>query len=252
MDKQETYERIEQYLAGNLTDSEKLAFEAEIAGNAELRELVALHQHLDHGLKDEGADKLSAMLKQVDSEQQKSKTKGKKPLKISYTAIFSFAAAMIAIVCIPFYFIFFVEDIEMDNLKMYAAKYETYPSHFTLRGGSSRDTLLSLAYAYYDNEEYSQAIPVFDNILADSASDLRSTFYLGLSYLGLEQFDQTLPLLQEVSSSTSPYKDAALWYSGLVYLKQNNRPKAVEVFKKLSKGKGKYAREGAEVLESFD
>ncbi|MCB9232510.1 MAG: hypothetical protein H6581_12645 [Bacteroidia bacterium] len=252
MDNQETYEKIEAYLGGKMDAESRAAFERELASNPKLRELLALHHHLERSLADEGAQKLAATLKQVDNERF-GKSAAETPVLRPSWGRYAMAAAVALLVVVGGYFLFqSLQDPQLTNQEIFAQNFEPYPSYFTLRSNVSRDSLLQVAFDAYSAKNYQKALTGFESALADSSSDTRTRFYMAMCYIGLNKPLKADPLLAKViSEKENPFRDPARWYKGLSLLQQNREKEAREVFLELSKGEGKYARQAKEILKSL-
>lgn len=112
----------------------------------------------------------------------------------------------------------------------------SYLTHFT-------DPLASLsqledqAYQLYEGKAYSQAIPAFNQLIAQTQGEdkvYKHKMFLGVSLLQAEQGEEAFgPLGEIIDHGESVYVGPAKWYLSLAYLKEGNKDKAVTLLKEL-------------------
>jgi TolA-binding protein len=98
----------------------------------------------------------------------------------------------------------------------------------------------SSAIENYKTGNYQEAAIKFAGDLQQDHQDGTAQFYLGLSQLALNNYDQSINLFSEVAKGSGEFGKEARWYLGLTYLKLANKKKAVECFEILSRTDGYY------------
>lgn len=121
--------------------------------------------------------------------------------------------------------------------------------------GTAIDDSVVQAITAYQNEDFKQAIPLFEELLKKELSTFQRneiTLCLGVSYIMTEKFERASgylsPLLQSENVS---YKIEAEWYNALLALQQNNSTKAIEYLNK-TKDFGKHAESSNRLLKLID
>ena len=106
----------------------------------------------------------------------------------------------------------------------------------------------SFAIESYKEGNYQRAAIGFATELQKDPSLTSSKFFLGLSELALNNYNQAANLLSDVAEETGEYGNEARWYLGLMYLKTGDKQKASECFEKLSLKDGFYRLRSEKIL----
>lgn len=242
---QQTYERIERYLKGELSDVERTEFEKELEAHAELRDELALQKSVHQLLEDSELNALDQTLSGIRSEyaRPEAKQRSLKP--------FWYAAAAVLVLAMAYLGFFRNQSVTADEL--FQAYYEPYPADNIVRSDS--DSLvrqaMDSALVFYDDGHYQKALELF---LTQPNSNGRAAFYAGLCLLGTEQYRQALSAFMRVSEDqNSIYSQPARWYAALIYLKLEEKAQARELLQPLSElSGGKYKLLAESLLKEID
>lgn len=104
---------------------------------------------------------------------------------------------------------------------------------------------------YYKQGNYTKAIEKFNELISSDPSAVTPAFFAGITEMELNNFPEAVILLSKVSSVSSEYRNEALWYLGLSYLKTGNKPEAASCFEKLSGNPGYYNQRALKILKSL-
>ncbi|MEM6263690.1 MAG: hypothetical protein AAGI38_14345 [Bacteroidota bacterium] len=108
------------------------------------------------------------------------------------------------------------------------------------------------AMAYYNDGNFSQAIPFFLKALAEQPRDIPLNFYLGVSHIGNHAPEPAIPFLKQVAEQRdTPLAVPALWYLGLAYLQTGDRVNAVPCFFDLKIRNTSYKIQATKVLQTI-
>jgi hypothetical protein len=125
----------------------------------------------------------------------------------------------------------------------------TYKQYYTV----SEDALFfrsdkeNIGMEEYSSGDYNKAIEIFKR-----QKDVTSKFYLGLSYMKINKFqDAILPFHEVIKQNNMFLNDKAYWYSGLCYLKLNQKNNAIKMFTYLSNKNGQYKKDAVEILKNI-
>lgn len=234
---QEQFEHIEKYLQGELTDLEAETFENLLKENVELGENFELVKSSINAAKDKSLEtQLESIHKELyPSAQNKARTK-------KLWVYLSGAAAIITIL-VTFWIIFQKERTSSDEL--FAQYFTPFPNYITTRNSPNEQFVEGLTY--YSKGEFGQAIKYLEG--EDTDEDMR--FYLGVSYLKVENLSQAIITFLELQKQSQKYQEQLRWYLSLAYLKNKESEKAIQVLRKIKKGEYEYVS-ARELLEHLN
>jgi TolA-binding protein len=106
----------------------------------------------------------------------------------------------------------------------------------------------SSAIESYKTGFYQNAALGFADALQKNPSVISTQFFLGLSQLALNNYDQAINLLTGVANGSGEYRKEAKWYLGLAFLKTDNKQKAAECFEYLAASNGFYRERSEKIL----
>jgi len=137
-----------------------------------------------------------------------------------------------------------------DPEKLFNSYYKPFDvvSPVTRSVNISGEEIYSAAIESYRTGNYQKAAIMFAGELQKNPSAGSTQFYLGLSQLALNNFDQAIYLLAEVAKGSGEFGKEATWYMGLSYLKIANNKKAAECFEILVKTAGFYHDRSEKIL----
>jgi TolA-binding protein len=100
----------------------------------------------------------------------------------------------------------------------------------------------------YRTGNYQKAAIGFAELLQEDKFVVSSQFFLGLSQLAINNYDQAINLLAATANNSGEYGKEARWYLGLAYLKTANKQKASECFEYLTSTGGFYSERSEKIL----
>jgi TolA-binding protein len=106
----------------------------------------------------------------------------------------------------------------------------------------------SSAIGSYKTGHYQRAAIGFAGVIQKDPSGVSPKFFLGLSQLALENYDQAINLLAGVVNDSGEFGKEARWYLGLTYLKTANKQKAADCFEFLARSDGFYRERSEKIL----
>jgi len=241
----EQEERIEEYLKGNLSPLKKVAFEKELATNPNLQRNVEEQRAVMVGVKEYFQEQTLKHFQTLEEQANKQK-------KYNTTTLIKWSSLLVAASVL--FFLWFKNPFQgTSNAILYASYYTTYPNYVDNieRNDSSAQTAYQTAFFAYEQQNYQQAIQIFESL--DSKQDPALQFYWGLSLLELEQYTEAiLHLEQAYKAPKHRYSDNALWYQALGYLKLEEYKKAKIAFQQLIKDQSTYRVKAADILEALE
>jgi hypothetical protein len=136
-----------------------------------------------------------------------------------------------------------------DTGKLFDIYYKPFDafSPFTRSTNSNETESYASAIESYRTGNYQKASIDFTELMQKNQFEASSRFFLGLSQLAINNYDQAINLLAATANSSGEYTKEARWYLGLAYLKTANKQKATECFMYLA-STGGYYRERSETI----
>ncbi|HEY9116267.1 MAG TPA: tetratricopeptide repeat protein, partial [Roseivirga sp.] len=104
---------------------------------------------------------------------------------------------------------------------IYDKYFEPYVAPVNLRGAdmAGMDDDFMLGLIKYDQQEYSEAITLFQKSYEKDVQNYTARFLTAIAYMSQKDFAQAEPILKELSEDGSHlFQDQARWYLGLLYL----------------------------------
>jgi len=236
---QSLFEDIEAYLSGQMENNRLKVFESELLSNPELAEEVEKHKILHNELSKSPTLEFESMLEEVKTEfnQKKSISFSK---RINASKYWQLAAIFILVFGSVIIWLYSKTNISPQEL--YADNFITYPMKSKQRGGTEIDVLrqirtiykknnfdkaakeleiiiekhptdyslmINLACCYMHTNREKKAIEVLNNIQTEGTLDEVTNWYLGLSYLKLNEFENAQKHFREVIEFNGVYKEKA-------------------------------------------
>lgn len=214
----EEYAMLEDYLDGNLSGEALMAFEAKLAQDPIWKYKLDEVKFLREGIE------VSAMKAQIDlfHKEMKGSTKSSRSL----FSLWPWAAAACFIVFLTAG-VFLLGWFTSDSERLFEAYYEKDPGLIAVMS-ESENYEFERGMVDYKTEKYDEALELWMPLLdADPQNDTLQ-YFIGLSYLGVEDFTSSQELLQEVANNpNSQFQKDAAWYSGLMLVKQGEYEEAI-------------------------
>ncbi len=158
----------------------------------------------------------------------------------------SIAAA--AVLVFAFLIKYFIPSGNPD--KIFSRYYEPYyaASLATRSSGPGGDESLGTALESYKSGNFQLAAVEFSNALLQEPDTDLPRFYLGVTFIELNNNDRAVRLLESLAGRPGEFNKDAKWYLGLVWLKTGNREKAVQCFDDLTRDTGFYTERSEKIL----
>jgi len=137
-----------------------------------------------------------------------------------------------------------------DTGKLFNANYKPFDavSPVTRSINSNVTDNYASAIESYRTGNYQEAAIGFAGLLQEDQFVVPSQFFLGLSQLAINNYDQAINLLAVTANNSGEYGKEARWYLGLAYLKTANKQKAAECFEYLASTSGFYRERSEKIL----
>lgn len=211
-----TYSDIDAYLNGELNAEEQQLFEQELRSNQQLQEQVNAYRLLNStvGKHQQAEQTLPELKKILDPLTHQYFKKGKAKVFTMRRTMYMLAAAASIVLIL----LFALPGTSPDNYS-----FDDMPGA-TVRGAEDEK---AKAAQLFNNKKYAEAATAFAKLRTTTTADATVDFYLGLSLLKTEKYDEALPLFETLANGTSVYTEDANFFAALsaYHLQQNDKAK---------------------------
>ena len=239
-------ELIERYLLQTLSPEEEKSFQNRLS-DPDFQEELELQKDLMTALKTEGKAQFKAELETLDKEHfSTAKVKPFNPARYLRMAV----AATVLLAAFYWVFDSFSGQSTLSPQEIYVQQFEPK----SLSGVKSDVDSLSLweqFMMHYAHQQYKEAIPVLESLLADPdySQTSRARLYLGNAYLLTDQSEKAIETLKEIRPSSAFAMDAE-WYTALAYLKNDDPDNARNQLKAIAEDQGHFYHQRAKKILS--
>ncbi|WP_281238178.1 tetratricopeptide repeat protein [Flavobacterium praedii] len=210
---EEHFLEFDEYLQGEMTIEEKMAFEQQLKDHPDLTLAFETYKELQLHLENKfgQADELKAFKKNLKGI-SKEHFKKNKPKVVALKPWYYIAAASVAVL----FGLLFLNQNSDPTFEDY-----NHPdaAFFTERGEANDN--LKLAQDAFNAKQYKSAIPLFETILKTNSSAEIQYFY-GVALLEENRLPEAELVFNELKSGNSIYKNKAIWSLALSKLKQKD------------------------------
>ncbi|MEM1322089.1 MAG: tetratricopeptide repeat protein [Bacteroidota bacterium] len=228
MDEQGKYSSIEAYLLGQLSEGERQAFEERMAAEPELAQQVEQERKLLSGMAYFSQQQFKAELQAIhreviEGEAVKPPPEGKKKPGLPWWLIALVALGLAALL------FWWLQGPAPTPQQLYAAHYEVFELPSASRDPDNQ-AVQAQAYALYEQGQYQQALPLFEQLLENQTNNIPLQLAAGNCHLQLNQAQAALPYFaRSLAADDLLYRDQARWYAGLTQL-QLGLPEAARAY----------------------
>lgn len=241
-------EFIERYLDGEMGGQELVWFEKELDSNEALQKEVRLRKKVNQAIGDEHFMNYSKELEEAyaafsnSGDNQNGK---RRKYIVSGSVLISVITAFILILSLT--------GKQYTNQKIFERYYKPYEPGVTFRSaGGEVNSDLAMAMKYYESENYSEALKLFEKVLKTEPDRIGLNFYSGISQMEVKEYtDAGKSFDKVIQDRYNMFIEQAEWYLGLCYIITNQDTKAVNLFEKISKEKGFYSKDATKILRKI-
>ena len=221
----EEFKEIERYLLKEMPEGELQLFTNKLDSDQELRDRVHTVRLIIVGIQE---DKLAQELQRYHSVMKVSEeTPQKKPV---INLKFFLVAASILIMAAISIFLFLNNPDKGERL---FTEYYKPDSGLISSMSSSDDYIFDRAMIDYKTGDYKAAIKSWDSLLTQKPGNDTLQFFLASAYLAMDKYEESITHFKEVTTrENSNFLEDANWYLDLVYLKTNQKDKAIPYIQK--------------------
>lgn len=139
-----------------------------------------------------------------------------------------------------------------DYNALYHENFQNYPNTvYMITRGDSDETLERTAFVAYESGNFKEAADNLKTISKDNPKNYLN-FYLGMSYLNLDQFKEAKAYFTTTINSKDEFVDEAYWYLALIALREKDKESAKAYLRKLTATNGYNQERAKQLLEKLD
>ncbi len=220
MDQERIIEQIEDYLLNRMSASDRQAFERAVSEDANLAQLLEAHRLTLQVLDFAGNKGMREEVAALHAEEMAQRQSGKTPAKERSINWWRYAAILIPLVMVTFYFL---QRAPLEE-RLFAEHFEAYDLSFANRGDTQQ--ILAQAALNYQEESYVSALGYFQQLDAE-AVDGKVELAQGISHLAIGETAAAMSFFQTLIDRPDPvFVDHARWYMALAHLQNRDRAQA--------------------------
>jgi tetratricopeptide (TPR) repeat protein len=234
-------ELLEQYLSGQMAESDRLRLEERLRDEPELQQTLAELKLMVQGLTRAGRKEVHAILKQLDDTLPPVEARVVPLWRKTWLQV----AASLSILALCAYLLW---PRPADPKELFAEYFEPYPNVImpTVRGDLKGDTALKArAYKAYDLENYKEAIALFEEV---DQKDEGVLLYLGNAYLANGDAARAIRLFEKVIAEYEVFDEQAEWYLALAWLRGGDKEEAVKTLGQIESEGGHHSASAKKIL----
>ena len=241
---------IEGYIYNELTEQERVLFEAKLAVNKELYSEIDLIENIDKALRENDIIQLRYNLTNIADDIIRDKAERSfafrfRPIKISISIA---AASLILLLGITGLLSRYSSE---DNIyQKFYTKYET--TGISRSSNTLNDQTLALAMQKFNNKDYESALNLLQKVISMDQNNTVGHFYSGVSLQELGKYKNAIDEYEVVVvDKDNLFVEQAEWYIGLCYIRTKEDKKAINQFKKIAKNHGFYQQRAVAILRKM-
>ena len=238
--KEYDYDMISRYINGEMTADESASFEALMKEDTELRDEVRLYRDIQDSLKTElhpssGEQDLRNTLEGMNEEYFSAQKPKAKIVTFRRTRwISAIAAVLVMGVLLTVWSPWKKNDL-------YDQYAETQMPGVSERGSKS-DSLLKKAAEEFNNKKFTEAIPLFEQVLTEDKENAMVHYYHAIALLQDGKTESSRNELTTLYNGTSLFRYDAAFYIALSYLKEKNKTACKDWLEKIPADAGSYGK----------
>lgn len=239
---------ISKYLGGELDAESTARFEEDLKRDPGLREEMELFVDIDRALADtELIDfrmQLQELHKQLEPEIHSKSRSGMKRVTIiaaaaSLALILGFSAVNL-----------FRYNTSQKLLDKYYSPYEITSTNRS--AASDADKVIRNAMEKYQNQQYGEAVVLFEKILENNPEQMAAQLYNGISNFEIKEYQKAgKSFTRVIEHNDNLYIEQAKWYLGFCYLKTDEKEKAIKQFREIADSNSYYSDKARKILRKL-
>lgn len=235
---------LQKYLDNELSEKELARFEQELNASPDLLVDLDLYKEVDEAIADTEVLDFRAQLTDLREETRRSET-GKRVFRFTRPWHYAASAALALLVAIG---LATVLGRPLSNSDLFAKYMKPYELVLTNRSVDNQITtlLMSKAQEHFLNGEFQTAIDLFDEVLLINSEKTEADFYMGISYMEIEQHQEASESFTRViEQNDNLYIQKAEWYLAGCLLAMDQTDLARRKFASIASSSNHYYKDDA-------
>ncbi|MFN8281713.1 MAG: tetratricopeptide repeat protein [Chitinophagales bacterium] len=242
-------ELIKKYLANELSNDERYAFELEMENDPFLRDAVDGFEMAASDNNQWSIDKTEENLHQEIDKKVMEIQSDKKVITMSFFK-YAAAACVIGLVALATWRFGFQKN-GIDEQALYAANFKPLTHPDGIVRGEYDTTLETKAAEAYEKEDYFGAVNYYQKLVSANPENTKNNLFLAISFMATNQPKKAIDVLSKITASEEFHFDIQ-WYLALAYLKNKDLPNAQVYFQNTAKEENYYQQQSKAILEKLD
>jgi TolA-binding protein len=238
---------IERYIAGEMSDSEKIWFEKELDGNSKLIAEMKLRKNTDEILKKQDIISLRNKLSAIERAREEKFIRINAQRKVFY----GIAASIAALAIIGSVIISGNRNLSSGEIiERYSSEY--VPTSGQRSAGTEINDLFTQGLECFKNHDYKNAALFFSKVVENEPRDMYATLLNGISNFEESRYsDAKKSFGIVIDDNKNLYIDQAQWYLALCYLQTGENEKAGSLLQVIIDENGIYASQSKKILRKI-
>ena len=240
--------KIQRYLDGDMSGAERNEFERELAVDPALKDLTDAYRNIAEGIRYRARQNAWSMIQTLEAGYTDEELQIESSRKRAWP-VYAVAASL-AIIAIAFAYNSNFNFNKSDRI--FAEHFTPYQAlvNGPTRSGPISEAFQERAFSAYSNENYLQAITLFEEIDVQEDDPL-IWFYLGNSYLAIDKPEDAIDYFLQALSQDTALTPQTRWYLGLSYLAKDDIEEAKKVFEALANDGNSYGERAKSILNQL-
>jgi len=246
---QTNLETIEKYIDGELEGEELLNFEELLSTDQDIKRDYELSMEINHSI----LEKDVMALRETMEYMYEDEAKVQRIPTVFTKRRFYYAAASAALLVAAGGLTQRLMNPNLDSENVFSKYYAPYDVTVTYRSGNTEvDRILIHALERYEEEDYDQALVLFEEVLESRNNDMAVNLYSGISYMEEEKYQKATNSFNHIiSNNDNLFIEQAKWYLSMCYLKTDNIEKAEAVLHEIIEEDSFYKKQARKVLRDL-
>lgn len=242
---------MEKYLDSSITYDEKAILNERMLSDSSLVKELAFRQELNLLAIEDEVSELRSKLNMASSIAERKKSNrffSHRTKRVFY------AAATVTGIALGSLAILTGGEYQVKPDLLYHENFMPYPPVTIYRETHRAEFERGFFYAMklYQESRFAEAAEDLELLLEMDPNSATIKFYLGVSYMQVEDYVKSHMLFDQVINGDSFFAEQATWYKGLSYLAQNETDKAKKTFKVLAKNENPYSAKAKKIIKKLE
>ena len=214
-----TEQLIQNYIANRLSEADKAKVDHLLETDSAFKNEFEAHKDMAVAFKISEAESLKKRFQELD--------KGPKQQKLKISSYLYLAVA--SMVILGFFYTFYSSP---SSDQLYASYFDISPNTYQPVTRTADSTKNNAAFVAYENGNFTIAENEFETLL-ETTNNPNLLYYYASSLLNQSKFDLALKQFEILNQIDFDYTDESLWYTALIYVKNEDYDNAKAQLKRL-------------------